>query len=162
MIVDKDTLYSDFACFEERITDGEREALKASAVRSVFGDDGFYSLTIGQLLDCAGGRLGCLFTHGGISVFDMYIQMAFADWLGGEFSTLLEALTLKPTAKEQTYSRGCKSVTFEEGVLLFCRRYFGLHGFKEAEALRVSDYVIAKKDDYNRSLIERNQMNNIK
>ena len=49
----------------------------------------------------------------------------------------------------------CLKVSVAEGILLFVREYFSLHSFGEAENLPLSDYLIAKKDNYNKVMAQR-------
>lgn len=85
--------------------------------------------------------------------------MGFADYLDG-FGKMLERLTPTTTPEQRQAQSACLSVEFEESVLVFCRDYFGLRSFRAAEELTVNEYLIAKKDTYNKVTFER-KMNDI-
>ena len=97
----------------------------------------------------------------GETVFDVYRVAAFGQWVN-EFIAAIEALTLRPSAKQMAQSSGCKPLTFEESVYFFTRSYFGLKDFNSVRDLTVADYIMAKKDDYNHNVFERNIANAIK
>lgn len=158
MIVTRETAYEDFAPYEPHVNLEDRAKITKAAIADKFGDNGFYMLDIGTFLACVHGDFDGLFSNGGLSVFDIYRIKAFPDWLK-EFTEALERLTLKPTAKQLQSQQGCEKVTFDESVFIFCRQYFGLHSFDDVLRLTVSDYLMAKKDDFNRQLIERNTAN---
>lgn len=46
-------------------------------------------------------------------------------------------------------------MTMAEGLLVFARRYFGCRSFSEAERLTLGEWLMAKKDDYNRIAAEQ-------
>ena len=41
------------------------------------------------------------------------------------------------------------------------RSYFGLPNFDAVRELKVADYIMAKKDDYNKAVVDRNVANQI-
>lgn len=158
MKVDKNTLYRDFESVEPYVDALTLNEIREGAVRDKFGDAGFYSLTIGAFIDAAFYNVyDCLFDRNGETVFDRYKLSAFAVWLN-EFIAAAEGLTLKPTAKQIAAASGCRKVTFEESVYFFMREYFGLASFDAVRDLTVSDYLLAKKDAYNKQVIERNAL----
>jgi len=155
MKVDKYTLYRDFAAVEPYIEAPQLEELRRAAVVDKFGTEGFYGLTIGGLLDGMNGDLSALQDCDGETVFDRYRVAAFGEWLN-EFVAVVNALTLKPTPKQIRQAAGCKPLTFEESVYYFVRSYFNLQNFNAVRDLTVGDYIMAKKDDYNKAVIDRN------
>ncbi len=80
--------------------------------------------------------------------------MGFADYLDG-FGKILERLTPSASPEQRQAQGVCLSVSFEESVLVFIRDYFGLRSFKAAEELTINEYLIAKKDTYNKVTFER-------
>ena len=161
MKIDKHTLYKDFAPIEPYVDASQLDELRMSAVTEKFGTGGFYDMTIGGLLDAMKDDFDALQECNGETVFDVYRVAAFRQWLN-EFIAAVEALTLKPTAKQMAQSNGCKPLTFEESVYFFIRSYFGLKDFDSVRDLTVADYIMAKKDDYNHNVVERNIANTIK
>ena len=160
MKIDKHTLYKDFAPIEPYVDASQLEELRRSAVAEKFGTGGFYDMTIGGLLDAMKDDFDELQECHGETVFDVYRVAAFRQWLN-EFIAVVEALTLRPTAKQVAQSNGCKPLTFEESVYFFTRSYFGLKDFDSVRKLTVADYIMAKKDDYNKAVVDRNVANKI-
>ena len=160
MKIDKHTLYKDFAPIEPYVNAPKIEELMRSAVSERFGTGGFYDMTLGGLLDAMKDDFDALYECHGETVFDVYRVAAFRQWLN-EFIAAVEALTLRPTAKQMAQSSGCKPLTFEESVYFFTRSYFGLKDFDSVRELTVADYIMAKKDDYNHNIVERNIANAI-
>lgn len=162
MKIDKYTLYKDFASVEMFAPASQLYALRDVAVRSKFGDAGFYSMSIGAFLNAAiYQNYDALYDCRGETVFDVYRVLAFAVWVE-EFISVAEELTLKPTPKQIAAASGCRPVTFEESVYFFMREYFGLQSFDAVADLPVSDYLLAKKDTYNKQVVERATLNRIK
>ena len=161
MKIDRYTLYKDFAPIEPYVDAPKLEELMRSAVADRFGKGGFYDMTLGGLLDAMKDDFDALQECNGETVFDVYRVAAFRQWLN-EFIAAAEALTLRPTAKKVAQSNGCKPLTFEESVYFFTRSYFGLKDFDSVRDLTVADYIMAKKDDYNHNVVERNIANTIK
>lgn len=161
MKIDRYTLYVDFAAVEPYVEASELETIRRASVVDKFGDEGFYGLTLGGLLDGIKGDFEALHDCDGETVFDRYREAAFCEWLN-EFVSVVNGLTLKPTPQQMRQASGCKPVTFEESVYYFTRSYFGLQCFNAVRDLTVGDYIMAKKDDYNKAVIDRNISNSLK
>lgn len=161
MKIDRYTLYKDFAPLEPYVETSKLEELRRSAVAEKFGSGGFYDMTLGGLLDAMKDDFDALQDCRGETVFDVYRVAEFGVWLN-EFIATIESLTLKPTPKQVMQSAGCKELTFEESVYFFVRSYFGLKNFDSVRDLTVADYIMAKKDEYNHNVVERNIANAIK
>lgn len=151
--VDKHTKMRDFVRYEAVLADGEAARLKAAAVRDMYGDDGFYAMTLGDFFTVTGGDVRPLGADG--TVYATYRVRAFADFVD-TFIQSLRRLTPQPTAEQVRQSAGTIPCQFDESVLVFCRSYFGLHSFAEVELLTVADLLLAKKDTYNQAVVERN------
>ncbi len=151
--VDRHMKMRDFAHYEAVLCDGEADRLKAAAVRDMYGDDGFYAMTLGDFFAVMGGDIRPLGADG--TVFATYRVRAFADFVD-TFIRSLSQLTLQPTPEQVRHSSGTIPCRFDESVLVFCRSYFGLHGFEEVERLKVADLLLAKKDAFNQAVVERN------
>lgn len=161
MKIDRFTLYKDFESVEPYVKTETLNDIRDAAVKDKYGADGFYSLTLGVFMDAAFyNNYDALFDCGGETVFDRYRIAAFCVWVN-EFIDAAEKLTLKPTAKQIAAANGCQKVTFEESVYFFMREYFGLQSFDAVRELSVSDYLLAKKDTYNKQVVERNTLNNL-
>ena len=99
MKIDKHTLYKDFTQIEPYVDASKLDELRMSAVTEKFGTGGFYDMTLGGLLDAMKDDFDALQECHGETVFDVYRVAAFRQWLN-EFIAAVEALTLKPTAKQ--------------------------------------------------------------
>lgn len=153
--IDRHTILTEFAPFEKHVSESEMERLKKAAVDDKFGEAGFYAMTIGDLTSVVAGDLRPLYDSGGRTVFDAMRVKAFEAFID-EFVGILNGLTVPPTVESIKASMGTKKHDFSEGLYVFCCNYFGLHSFAEADRLKVSEYVLARKDDFNRCMVERN------
>ena len=137
------------------------QRIKDAAVRDLFGEVGFYGMTIGQLTTVLGGDPRPLYDSGGRTVYDSARVVAFREWVD-EFSATLKRLTMPPTADTVNLQSGTLPSSFEESLYLFCRSYFGLGSFEACDKLQVSEFILAKKDDYNHAVVDRNISNKMK
>ena len=156
--IDRHTTAREFAEIEKYVSDEQRKAIKEVAVRSLFGEAGFYGMTIGSMLDAMHGNYEGIRQDDGNTVFDIMRIEAFKEWLD-EFLSVAETLTPKPTARQVKNSMGTIRLSFDEAVYIFCRSYFGLPNFDAVNELTVGDYLLAKKDDYNQRIVDNNTMN---
>lgn len=159
MKVTKDTPYDgEFVAAESLMEDKDKKALTDAAVRSKFGEAGFWGMTLGGLFAAMRGDLDAVATADeAATVFGTYRLREFPTWLD-DFLTTAAALTPRPTAKQARASQGCVKITFEESVYILMRRYFGLQSFDAVNTMTAADYILAKKDDYNTQTTERNMM----
>ena len=153
--VDTHTRYEDFRKWEPILADGMAEALEKAAVRAVYGDDGFWAMPLGEMFAVMAGDTRPLTGDTPETVFSVYRMKAFARFVD-DLIGKLKALTLPPTPDGVTASQGCLDYAFDESVYVFCRSYFGLHGFEAVESLKVADLIMAKKDAYNQAVVDRN------
>lgn len=77
-----------------------------------------------------------------------------------QLTELLEKLVLPETMDSKNASKGLVHLTFEESVYSFCREFFGLHSFNEADTLTMHEYLLARTIQYNKELYQNN-MNKI-
>lgn len=156
--VDRHTTPAELAPFSACITEASRLRIREAAVRDRFGEAGFWGMTIGDLVTVMGGDDRPLYRSGGRTVYDMAVVEAFKAWMD-DFIATLKGLTLPPTPLTAGTTSGTRPNTFEESVYIFCRQYFGLTSFALADRLTVADYLLARKDDYNKAVIDRNITN---
>lgn len=161
MKIDRHTTTGDLLPFVSILTDEQTRDIERAAVQDKFGEAGFYGMTVGQLTTILAGDPRPLFDSGGRTVFDTARVTAFRAWVD-EISGTLKRLTVAPTAESMALNAGTMKSTFEESMYLFCRSYFGLSSFEAADRLLVSEFILAKKDDYNRAVIDRNVAAGIK
>lgn len=139
---------------------GEAERLERAAVlerypRDRYGNEGFYTMPIGDLLLILSGDETPLLSEEGDTVFDHYRCEAFGKWVAGLIDDLAN-LTPPVTPDAQRRTQGTLPSSFDESVYVFCRNYFALPSFSAVEDLTVGEYVMAKKDAYNIAVVDRN------
>ena len=149
MRISEDTRLADVCALLPYLRDGEEGRLcKAAEARKV--PAGWWSVTIGEFVKMSSGD----FSPYGVTlddnakVLDYYFIKAFAGFVE-EFTRVAGNLTPKggiPLAYPMTMA---------EGLLVFARRYFGCRSFLDAERLTLGDWLMAKKDDYNRIAAEQ-------
>lgn len=157
MKIDRNTTIEAFAPFVGIIDEADMERVREGAVRDLFGEAGFYAMTVGDFTAIVGGDPRPLLQSGGRTVFDMCRVEAFRKFVD-DFAATLKRLTVPPTPDTIKASVGTLQYSFDEGLYIFCRSYFGLPSFEAADRLRLSEYLMARKDDYNRQVVELNTM----
>lgn len=153
--IDRNTTCEAFMPFANLVKDEQMDELRQAAVRDKFGDAGFYAMSVGDFTSVLSGDVRPLMQSGGRTVFDACRVEAFRLFVD-ELAATLKRLTVPPTAESMKLNAGTMPSEFTESVYLFCRSYFNLHSFEAADKLRLSEFVLAKKDDYNRQVVERN------
>ena len=153
--VDRHTTVTEFAPFLGCVTADDLDRLRRRAVEDKYGEAGFAAMTVGDLTTVLGGDPRPLYQSGGRTVFDWFRVEAFQSWID-EFAATLKRLTLPSTPESVRLSSGVLPSEFSESVYVFCRSYFNLRSFEDADSLKVSEYLLARKDDYNRQAVDRN------
>ena len=155
MKIDRHTLNEELAPLLSIVTEEDMGRVRKAAVRDKYGDAGFYGMTVGDFTTVLSGDVRPLLQSGGRTVFDTSRVEAFREWVD-ELSDTLKRLTPPPTAESVKLNAGTIPSEFVESVYLFCRSYFNLDSFEQADRLKVSEFVLAKKDDYNHAVVDRN------
>lgn len=155
MKIDRNTTLEELAPFANVLTGADIETIRKASVRDKYGDAGFYAMTVGDFTTLLSGDPRPLLQSEGKTVFDTARVEAFGGFVD-ELSKTLTRLTLPPTAETMRLNAGTLPCDFTESVYVFCRSYFGLHSFEAADRLKLSEFVMARKDDYNRAVVERN------
>jgi hypothetical protein len=160
MILDLCNKYSEYVDFLPIIKAGDRVMLREKAKDFM----PMWEITLKDFFACCGGDFSCVLSETP-TLWQMLWVEAFPDFVS-TFLEVYKRLTIEPTAEQKQAAQGCLPVEWQEGILIFSRSYFGLPNFAEAERLKLADYVLAKKHDYNTRLSERNmqqiQMQKIK
>lgn len=152
-ITDK-TLYKDFFILEDVLTEeSEKSLLQASQAK--YKD--YYDLTIGELFAIMAGDVSLIDVNKDkpeeITALQAFWLKHFKNWLD-TFIKTIETYALPMTAEARQASLSCLKPSFNESVILFMREYFGLHSFDEVYKLKVTDYILAKRDAYNKAMFE--------
>ena len=81
MKVDMHTTIEQWAPLAAYVSDADKARVKAAAVRSMFGEAGFYGMTVGQLTAVVEGDVRPLYDSGGRTVFDAMRVEAFGEFV---------------------------------------------------------------------------------
>lgn len=152
MTIDFSKPYSKYADILPFVTADSHKTLMAEAAK--LRDP--YTLTLSEFFACCEGDFGCVVkdtknpTTGEVLWLEMF--QSFVD----DFSKILERLVIQQTPEQKQASANCLPVEWQEGMLVFVRAYFGLKSFGDAENVTIGDYLLAKKDDYNTNVFQRN------
>lgn len=150
MQVTENTLYDDFAPFEEFVNKEDMAKIDKTAIE-LYGD--FNDMTIekfSELTQLTPEQAKAEYN----TVFKVRWLLQFKDFVE-QFSKILSNFSLKPTPMEASASSVCYDVSMLESMLVFSRNYFGLKSFAEAAKTTLGDYLIARKADYNTRAFER-------
>lgn len=153
--VDRHTTLDEFGPWRQYISADDMAKVRKAAVRDRFGEEGFYGMTVGDLTTVLSGDPRPLYRSGGRTLYDAEVVEAFGEFIDQLYDTL-KRLTLPPTADGVRLSAGTLPSRFAESLYLFCRQYFCLKNFESADGIKVSEYLLARKDDYNRQVVDRN------
>lgn len=71
-----------------------------------------------------------------------------------QVANLLKAWQIPQSSEAQKASAKCLKMTPKEGAIVFTRRYFGLTNFDAAMEVPLSDFIVAKKDEFNGAIFQ--------
>lgn len=144
--------YSRYADILPFVTDESRKELIAKVIEK----RNPYTLTLADFFACVKGDFSCVVTDvDQPTTADVLWVENFVTFIE-EFAAVLKRLSIPQTAEQKQAQKNCLPVDWQEGMLVFARKYFGLHNFADAEKITIGDFLIAKKDDYNTAIFERN------
>ena len=155
MKIDRHTTTEELAPVLPIIPEDDMKRVREAAVRDKYGEAGFYAMTLGDFTTVIAGDVRPLLQSGGRTVFDSCRVEAFKAFVD-ELAATLKRLTPPPTAESVILNAGTIPSEFAESMYLFCRSYFGLPSFEVADTIKVSEFLMAKKDDYNHAIVDRN------
>ena len=152
MTIDLHAPYSEYAGSLPYLTELSQRVLNEFADKEVLNK---WSMTLGQLFRfCAADFSEVIPDMQHLTVAQWLWLQSFPEWLGS-FCKACENLSVPQTPDMQTAAGRCLKVDWQEGLLIFARRYFGLKSFTEAEGVLVGDFLMARKDEYNNAMFER-------
>ena len=151
MKIDGNSRYEDFLTIEPLLSEGSRVALKARAVE-IYGDP--WGLTLADFIAITGNDLSRLGDMSDPTILQMYWLQCFHEFVE-QFQHILESLKMPMDATEEAAAASMKKVSMAEGMLVYARGYFGLHSFSDAEQITITEYVMARRDDYNKAIYNR-------
>jgi hypothetical protein len=136
-----------------------KEQVKADAVKLMFGDAGFYALTINNWIALTEQEDFTLFERfGKESAIGVLCVESFKNFVT-DFIATLEKLTPPARAVDVARKNATLPCGVGEGFLIFARDYFCLHSFTEAGEITLADLILAKKDAYNNVMASRAEQN---
>lgn len=152
MKIDFSKPYSKYIDVLPFVTDESRKALMEQAAK--IRDP--YTLTLAEFFACCEGDFACVIKdkNNPTTGEGLWLEM-FRDFLK-DFGKILERLVIPQTPEQKQASANCLPVEWQEGMLVFVRAYFGLKSFGEAENVTIGDFLLAKKDEYNSTIFQRN------
>lgn len=152
MTIDFNKPYNKYVDILPFVTDDSRKVLMEQAAK--IRDP--YTLTLAEFFACCEGDFSCVLKdQNNITTGEGLWLEIFRDFVA-DFCKILERLVIPQTPEQKQASANCLPVEWQEGMLVFVRAYFGLKSFAEAENVTIGDYLLAKKDDYNANIFQRN------
>lgn len=155
MIITESTTYEEAAAFIELMSEDQKAILNQRAVE-LFGDP--WGMKIGEILGMIEKQADSFpfNIHSADITLLQYLWMQQLDDFFNRLSKILERFKVAETQEQKQASQGSLKMSFREGVLVFLRSYFGLHTFDEALELPLADFLLAKKDEYNKTIFNIN------
>lgn len=136
------------------LTDESIREVKEESVKAIGKE--FWDLTVSEFLRLKKKDFSVIGVEKmeSITTAQFYWIECFGEWCRDEFIPAINAcaVRMKPIARKA--AEKAPQMSFEEGLLIFGREYFGLHSFAEAEALKLSDIWLAKRDSYAKGMFQ--------
>lgn len=152
MRVSETTKYSEYAGVEKYLKDEDVKELTKAAQRQFVAYEG---LTFAQFSACCNGNFeDVLGNCDDPTVYQIYWCKGFGAF-AKTFADTLKNLQVPQTPEEQQAANGLPAMTFNEGMLVFVRSYFGLQSFAQAEQVTLGEILIAKHDSYYGAMYQR-------
>lgn len=146
--------YSDHEAECEVLTPESVQAVKNAAC-AMYVD--YWNLTISQYFALTNGDFSVIELNGEPTIAQYYWMLGLEDF-GDEFAKACKSVivpkSLMRKFEEQARS-ACLKMTAQEAMLIFVRDYFGLRNFSEAGQITLMDYMIARRDTYNKTVAQR-------
>lgn len=151
MKVTSKTKYSDFAQYEPFLTDESKSDLKKAAERHIIL---CHTLTLDEFFGLLNGDFSLLGDLQEPTVLQVFWLTRFKEFCD-EFTRSCEALTIKDP-EAVGIDNGCITISPQESALLFTREYFGLGSFEDAGKRTIGEYILARKDAFNKWVMRKN------
>lgn len=155
MKISEKTRLAEIAEVMQFFTEDSVKTLKEQA-EDLFGK--CWNLTFADFFACAEKDFSCIGADVNhpeeMTALQYYWIERFKDF-AEEFTNAVEQLSTPSTNEAKMAAKSCLPMTFQEGVIVSCREYFGLHSFDEVYGIKVSDFVIMRKDLYNKAVFEQ-------
>jgi hypothetical protein len=141
------TLYRDFVATERIARKSDLQRLKDVAEKSVHL---YWALPLEKFLAVCRGDVSAVGIDptAELTVINKYWLDGFRDFVE-TFAQACKAFTPPQTADARRAEQSCKPYTVDEGLYVFCQRFFGLPSFTAADSITMREIYIAKKATYN-------------
>lgn len=136
-------------------TEQERIRVEDLCAERVLGDGGCWSLSVGDFIELAkGGKVQDFAEHG--EAVAMLATFALRRWVEDLMNTLAK---LVPPKSTKQINAPTLEMTMSEAMLVFTREYFECGSFEDASKIAMADYVLARKDHYNKVVMQMAEAN---
>lgn len=111
----------------------------------------FAQMKIGDFLDCCKGDFSGFFEMEKANSFDYVFVLAFKSFIE-TFSAQMEKLQVPEyllSDDQKNISKKVPVLSFNENILIFCQKYFSLQNFEAVAELKVFEFILARKSQYN-------------
>ena len=124
----------------------------------------WWEITIDNFCDfCTGdfSALGIDKDKNKLTLFGFAVIMDFRSF-AENFSDVVGKLIIPLTAEEKAVQSGLPELTMFEVMSGFVRRWFGCKTYEEASKYKLSEYLLARVEDYRSKIVERRMFENQK
>lgn len=150
MLITNKTRYEEFKPLEKVLKRGEKERLIQAAQEAY---KPYAMLTMDEFFGVLAGDLQLLGDISDPNVYQMYWCKGFEKF-AKEVTKSCEALTIQDHTLDGV-NTGCVEIGGQEAVLIFLRDYFGLPSFTDAGQRTIGEYILARKDTFNKYKMQR-------
>lgn len=155
MKITKKTKWSKAVIIYSLATEDERKRVEDLCAERVLGEGGCWSLSVGDFIELSqGGKVQDFIVHG--EAVAMLATFAVRRWVE-ELMQLLAKLV--PPSSGRQINAPTLDMSMSEAMLVFTREYFGRGSFEDASKVAMSDYVLARKDHYNKVVTQMAEAN---
>lgn len=154
MQIDLQAKYSKYAELIPVLTTDSREALRSS-VCAIYGE--YWDMPLKDYFAAIDGD----FSRIGLKGEPTVAQRLWLDGLrefGQEFEKACKQVTI-PDMMARKYEKqarqACIKVGVKESMLVFVQQYFFLHNFREAENITLAEYIMARRAEFNKIVMQR-------
>ena len=163
MRITENTKYYEVAGLLQYLTPIDEIRLVFASENYYLGESGWWGMRIGDFIKLLQGDLSIFGVDKDnamdVPAFAHFIMKGFAIFMQ-DFCQTCKALDVPMTANEQRAQSKCLQMGVDEGILVFCRNYFSLPNFDAVADLPLSDYLLARKDSYNKTMFEKSYQEN--
>ena len=155
MKIDKNSKWADVAVVYTLAMEAERKRVEDLCAERVLGDGGCWSLSVGDFIELSqGGKVQDFAEHG--EAVAVLATFAVRRWVEDLMNLLAN---LVPPKNSKQIKAPTLEMSMSEAMLVFTREYFSLGSFEDASKVAMADYVLARKDHYNKVVTQMAEAN---